>query len=407
MLPRITLFTCIVVLSILSAVEVKAQVQKDTTPVAIDPLLEELAKATVPHEYTIAGITVTGTKYLDQQLLISISALSVGDKVMIPGGDNFSKAILNLWKQNLFSNVRILITKVQGDNIYIEINVAERPRLSNVFYKGVKKSEADELNNKTGLVKGGVITENRKRNAVEAIQKYFTEKGFRGIEVTIDEQFDKALANSQVLTFHISKGKKVRINEVNFFGNKAVSDTRLKKKMKGTKEMTKLTLFPSHEAGPYGVNQPMSFGEFLSKKGYLSVSGFKEFLDPYFRFKLFSSAKFNSQKYGEDKEKVLEYYNSLGYRDATIVADTQYYNKKGNLNVALNVQEGRKYYFGNISWKGNTKYSDSLLNILLGIKKGDVYNIETLNKKLGKQLSPEGGDISGLYMDDGYLFLMP
>ncbi len=136
----------------------------------------------------------------------------------------------------------------------------------------------------------------------------------------------------------------------------------------------------------------------------MSLSGFKEFLDPYFRFKLFSSAKFNGTKYSDDKDKVLEYYNSLGYRDAAIIADTQYYTESGNLNVDLKVSEGRKYYFGNIAWKGNTKYSDSLLNALLGINKGDIYNINTLNKKLGKELSPEGGDISGLYMDDGYLF---
>jgi len=392
--------------------EAEAQVPKDTTPVSIDPALIDLANSTVPHEYTIGGITVSGTKYLDQQLLISISALSVGDKVMIPGGDNFSKAILNLWKQNLFSNVRVLITKLQGDNIFIEINVYERPRLSNVFYKGVKKSEQEDLNGKTGLVKGQVITENRKRNAIEAIEKYYQEKAYRGIEVSVDEQFDKNLANSQTLTFHVTKGKKVRINEVNFYGNESVTDSRLKKQMKGTKEMTKLTLYPSHTSSPYGVNKPLSFNEFLAKKGFLSFSGFKELLDPYFRFKLFSSAKFNAQKYGDDKEKVLEYYNSLGYRDAAIVADTQYSDyyttdgvlKHGNLNVDIKVAEGRKYYFGNMSWKGNTKYSDSVLTMLLGIKKGDIYNIDVLNKKLGKQLSPEGGDISGLYMDDGYLF---
>jgi len=219
MLQRITLYICFVVLCLLSAAKADAQVPKDTTPVSIDPLLEEIAKSTVPHEYTIAGITVTGTKYLDQQLLISISALNVGDKVMIPGGDNFSKAIFNLWKQNLFSNIKVLITKVQGDNIFIEINVSERPRLSNVSYKGIKKSEGEDLNGKTGLVKGQVITENRKRNAIEAIQKYFQEKGFRTVDVVIEEIFDKNLANSQSLIFHIEKGKKVRINEINFYGN--------------------------------------------------------------------------------------------------------------------------------------------------------------------------------------------
>src|SRR5690606_1702683 len=130
----------------------------------------------------------------------------------------------------------------------------------------------------------------------------------------------------------------------------------------------------------------------------------KEFLDPYFRFKLFSSAKFNETKYEEDKRKVIQYYNSLGFRDATIVADTQYLNDRGSLNVDLKVHEGDQYYFGNITWRGNTKYADSILNMILGIRKGDIYNAQTLNRKLGKELSPEGGDISGLYQDDGYLF---
>jgi outer membrane protein insertion porin family len=120
---------------------------------------------------------------------------------------------------------------------------------------------------------------------------------------------------------------------------------------------------------------------------------------------LFSSAKYDEKKYTEDKEKLLAQYNALGYRDAQIMADTMYYNKEGNLNIDVKVSEGRKYYFGNIAWRGNSKYSDSLLHVILGINKGDVYNVETLAKRLGKQLTPDGGsDISGLYMDDGYLF---
>src|SRR5690606_148890 len=124
----------------------------------------------------------------------------------------------------------------------------------------------------------------------------------------------------------------------------------------------------------------------------LSLSKTRDFLDPYFRFKLFSSAKFNETKYQEDKDKVLQCYNSLGFRDAMIVADTQYINSKGSLNVDLKVSEGSRYYFGDISWKGNTKYSDSVLNMILGIKKGDIYNVQTLNRKLGKELTQEGGD---------------
>ncbi|HEU0063817.1 MAG TPA: POTRA domain-containing protein, partial [Flavisolibacter sp.] len=179
---------------------------------------------------------------------------------------------------------------------------------------------------------------------------------------------------------------------------------KLKKEMKGTKEMSKFTLHPAEISSPYGISQKQSFGSYVKDWGFLSPSKTKAYLDPYFRFKLFSGSKFDAKKYDEDKQKVLEYYNSLGYRDAQILADTQYYNKSGNLQVDLKVEEGHKYYFGNMSWKGNTKYSDSLLAAILGIHKGDVYNIDILNKRLGKQLSAEGGDISGLYMDDGYLF---
>jgi outer membrane protein insertion porin family len=163
-------------------------------------------------------------------------------------------------------------------------------------------------------------------------------------------------------------------------------------------------LYPDSSVSPYGDVKQITSSQFLKEKNYLRPTKILEYLDPWFRFKLFSSAKFNEKKYLEDKEKVLEFYNSLGYRDAVIEADTQYYDQKGRLNVSMKVNEGNKYYFGKMTWKGNTKYPDSILNMLLGINRGDTYNLEVLNKKLGKQLSPEGGDISSLYMDDGYLF---
>ncbi len=378
--------------------------QTDTVPASIDPELLQLANSTVPKEYTIGGVKITGTKYLDEQLLLSIAAINVGDRVVIPGGDQFSKAINNLWKQNLFSNIEIFYTRLDGNSLHIEIAVTEMPRLSNYLFRGVRKSEAEELQGKMGLIKGRVVTENVKRNAVEAIQKYYTEKGFQSAQVKIQQEKDPKLSNSINLHFYISKGEKVRINQVNFYGNEAITELKLKKQLKGTKEKSRISLDPIESVGAYGSNPRKSFGEWFRDYGFLSYTKTKEVLDPYLRIKLFSSAKFNQKKYEDDKEKVLEYYNSLGFRDAVIEEDTQYYNAKGNLNVDLKVNEGSRYYFGNISWKGNTKYSDSVLNFLLGIRKGDIYNIETLNQKLGKQLTQEGGDISGLYQDDGYLF---
>jgi len=377
----------------------------DTThPVSVDPELLAIESQKTPKEYTIAGLKITGSKYLDESLLISVSGLSIGDKVIIPGGDNFSKAIQKLWNQNLFSNIAIYFTKITGNELYVEINVTERPRLTNFIFDGASKSESDELKVKTGLIKGRVITENMKQTADENIRKYYADKGFQGVTVQISEARDPKTPNSETLTFHIDKGTKVRINQISIYGTQNISASRLKKQMDDTHEVTKLTLFPAKDSSSYGVVKPETFKEYIDTWGFLSYTGTKEFLDPYFRFKLFSSAKFNAKKYGEDKEKILDYYNAQGYRDAVIVSDTLMYNSKHQLNIAIKVDEGQKYYFGKITWKGNTKYPDTLLSMVLGIKKGDVYNLDILNKKLGKQVTQEGGGVSDLYLDDGYLF---
>ena len=383
---------------------VHAQQVTDTShPVSVDPDLLALQNAKSPKEYIVAGIKISGTKYLDEALLTSISGLTIGDKVTIPGGDNFSRAITNLWKQNLFTNIAIYITKLSGNDIYLEINVTERPRLTSFNFKGVTKSESDDLQPKTGLVKGRAVTESMKQSAVEAIKKFFAEKGYQSASVKTSELKDPSSANSEILTFNIDKGNKIHINQINFFGNQAITEAKLKKELKDTKELSHITLFPAENKSVYGVKKSITLKEYINSWGFLYFTESKEFLDPYFRFKLFSGSKFNATKYAADKEHVLSYYNSLGYRDAGIIADTQYYDNKGQMNIDIKVEEGHKYHFGNIAWKGNTKYPDSILNILLGIRKGDVYNLELINKKLGKG-APEGGDVSSLYQDDGYLF---
>ena len=378
--------------------------QTDTIPAAsVDPELLAIFEAKIPKKYTIADIKVTGNVKFDAAIVISVSGLSVGDEVTIPGGDNFAKAINKLWAQNMFTNINIFITKLEDRNIWVEIVAQERPMLSDFRFSGIRKGEAEELKDKVGLFKSRVITDNMRLSALEAISKYYTEKGFQGAETNIKEIPDPNAAGRVILEFQINKGKKVRIDEVHFFGNNSVEETKLKKKMKGTKERMRFTLQPDSIWSPYGKVTSMMSKDFFKEKKFLIPTQTLQFLEPWFRFR-FGSAKFNDKKYREDKEKVLEYYNSIGYRDAVIAADTQYYDRKGNLNVALKVDEGRRYYFGNMTWKGNTKYPDSILNMLLGIRKGEIYNIETLNKKLGKQLSQEGGDISSLYMDNGYLF---
>ncbi len=384
---------------------VSAQEVPDTTkPTSIDPKLIEWQNARIVKEYTIAEVNITGIRYLDTSIVYSIANLQPGDKFVHPGADIFGKAISNLWRQKLFSNVQIYVTRIDGDKVWLEINLQERPRLGSYKFVGIKKSEEEDILGKITLTKQTIITENTRRELTEKITGHFSEKGYRNVKVKIEESPDPAFVNSNVLTIIVDKGGKVRINEVGFYGNENIEDLRLKKQLKGTKEMSKLTFYPDKATSPYGENKPFSFNQYMRDWGFLSLSKTKMLLDPYFRFKLFSGAKFDAKKYEEDKEKILDYYNSMGYRDAQIVADTQYTTANGNLNVDLKVDEGRRYYFGNINWKGNAKYSDSLLNVILGINKGDIYNVAILNKRLGKEASQDGGDISGLYMDEGYLF---
>jgi outer membrane protein insertion porin family len=377
---------------------------QDTSKVtSVDPDLLALQNARVAKEYTIRSIQVTGLTSLDTSIVLSISALQVGQKVTIPGTDAFSKAITNLWRQKFFSNVQIYITAVQGDLIDLELNVHELPKLGNFDFIGPKKSEKDDLKGKVQLVKGTVITENTIRNAIDAIQKFYKDKGYMAVSVRVETKPDPILTNANELIFHVDKGEKVHINQINFYGNEAVSDLKLKKQLKGTKEMNKLTLHPDEAEGKFGKNEKLSFGEYVRDLGFLSPSKTKALIDPYVRIK-FSGSKFDQKKFDEDVNKILDYYNSLGYRDAQVVDTLVYTNDKGNLQIDIKVEEGRKYYFGNIAFKGNTKYSDSILHVVVGIQKGDTYNLELLNKKLGKQLSAEGGDIGQLYQDDGYLF---
>jgi outer membrane protein insertion porin family len=249
-----------------------------------------------------------------------------------------------------------------------------------------------------------VVTDAIKKDAVVRIQKYYSEKGYGLVDVEVKERADTLNVNSVILTFDIAKGTKTHINQVNIAGNTVASDLRLKRTLKSTKEMTRISLHPADKISIYEPNTH-SFNRYVNKGGFLSLSKTQEALDPYFRFKLFSSSKFNPKKYEDDKISLVGHYNSLGYRDAAVDDDTIYKIPDGNLNVDIKIKEGHRYYFGNMEWKGNTKYSNEHLSKILGIKKGDIYNQELLDKKSGKQLSPEGGeDISSLYMDDGYLF---
>lgn len=357
-----------------------------------------------PNEYEIGGITISGNRYLDEDLLLAVTGLRVGEKLLFPNNDNIAKAIKNLWKQDLFSDVSIDVTKVIGDKVFLNIAIQERPRLSKKNFRGIKKSEAQELNDKINLVKNRVVTDATKQDAINRIKKYYKDKGYGNVSVRVEERFDTVKANSVMLTFDIDKGIKTRINQINISGNEVATDMRLKRTLRSTKEMARLSLYRADDVHVYPKDyDPKRDGFGLD---LLHPTRALEALDPYFRpLSIMSSSKFNEQKFSDDKQSMIGYYNSLGYRDAAVLADTVYTVKNGNLNIDMKVGEGHRYYFGDITWRGNTKYSDEVLNRVLGITKGDVYNAELLNKRLGIQISGDGSeDVSSLYMDDGYLF---
>ncbi len=357
-----------------------------------------------PASYIIGGITVTGSDYLDAELLKTISGLSIGDPVKLQGDPGIAKAIRNLWAQQYFSDVQVLIDKVEQNKVYLNIVIKERPRLSRFSIRGISKTQETEIKEKLNIVQNRMVTEAMKKDIEDRVKKYFSEKGFVSATVSIREERDTGSAYTVGLLVTVHKGSKVHINQISFTGNDNASDGRLKAAMKGSKEMPRISLHASDNYSVYGAS-PRSFKNYMRNQGYLSLSKTLDALSPYFRWNIFAGSKFNPKKYEEDKNSILAIYNVLGYRDAQIERDTTYKVGNGNYNIELLIKEGRRYYFGDIEWRGNTKYPDSTLTSILGIKKGEVFNQELLDSRLGLMASPDGSlDIGSLYMDDGYLF---
>jgi outer membrane protein insertion porin family len=379
--------------------------QTDTLPGnTLSPEMEEWQNPRQPHEYTIADLKVSGANYLDSTIILSVAGLQKGQKFVHPGTDIFARAIQNLWRQKLVADIQIYITGIIGDRVSIEVAVKEMPRLGDFKFEGVKKTEQEELVKKTAIAKQTtILSENTRRNIIDVTKTFYEEKGFHDVGVELIEKPDPVFKNSNALTIKVIKGKKVKIDGIHFFGNDNVRSVKLKKQMKGTKEMTKMTLFRSDYTSTYGPIKNYSFDEYLKDWGFLTPTKSLEVLDPYFRFK-FSSSKFNQKKYTEDKEKVLSYFNAKGYRDAQILADTQVI-KDNKMYIDIKVKEGHKYYFGTTTWKGNSVYNDTILNQILNITKGDTYDASILNKALGLEPSQDVQDIQTAYRDKGYLFI--
>ncbi|MBK6274514.1 MAG: BamA/TamA family outer membrane protein [Saprospirales bacterium] len=354
-----------------------------------DPTFKE------PKKYNIAGLEITGTNFLDKNIIRSLTGLKIGDKITVPG-DEITKCIKSLWKQGLFGDVKMIANKIEGDNIYMTVDVVEKPRLSNITIKGLKKSEVEDLMKKLEVMKGKPLTDALKLNIRNTIVDQYEDKSYLNPTIVITEDKDKSLINSAAIIVNVDKGNKVRIDNIDFIGRKDGELTKMRKAMKGTKESSKVEI-NLHD----GRSKKQKAKDALYTLANLNINSVKDFFLDRFRIN-FKGSKFNETKYEEDKQALVDYYNAIGYRDAKITSDQVINNENGNVSIKINIDEGHKYFFRNIIWKGNTKFTTEQLSRVLNIKKGDVYNASLLQRRISQD--QDGGDVSSLYYDDGYLF---
>ncbi len=349
-----------------------------------------------PKEYEIGGIEVSGIKHLDKSVLRLLSGLSVGDRIMVPG-DQVAKAIENLWKQGLFSDISINAQKIVGDKIFLEFVLTERPRLSSFRFTGTKKSEEDDLREKIKLIKGKVVTEDLMLTTKNIVADYYIDKGFLSVEVSITETPDATLPNNVVLTIAVNRKKKVKIKQVIVHGNEQLASGKLKRTMKETKEKNVFAPFKNPDVVAKNIISAIAKSDMNG-----AIDALEKHLNENMKLNIFKTSKYLEPKYEEDKTNLIAKYNAQGFRDATIVRDSVYKVNDREINVELWIDEGPKYYFRNITWTGNTKYSSEYLSKVLGIKKGEVYNQAALEANL--LMNQQSTDVSSLYLDDGYLF---
>ncbi len=351
-------------------------------------------------EYEIGDVKVEGAKFLDPHILVTLSGLAKGDKVKIPG-EQIPKAIKALWKQKLFTNVSIEASDILNGKIYLVIHVEERPRISRYTIKGIKTSDADELRKKIDLRAGSIFTENMRSMTINTVKNYYIDKGFLSAKVYVVEERDSLLANSVLVRVIIDKGSKVKIEQVNITGNHEVPEAKLKRQMKETREKIKFDLDGLFQFKKNFARDSITI-KWYQILGNLSVMRAKDYAERHINLNFFKASKFKKDDYEDDKKKIVDYYNSQGFRDAKIVSDSVYMTDEKNLKIDIRVDEGKKYYFRNIYFNGNTKYPDSVLAKIVSIKRGEVYNQKILDERIF--MNPNGGDLSSLYMDDGYLF---
>ena len=315
-----------------------------------------------PKTYKLAGLTVTGIEGYEDYVLTGISGLSVGQELEVPG-TAITDAVKRYWKHGLFSDVSISADSIVGDNIYLKIHLAPRPRISTINYNGLKKTEREDMEKKLGLLKGGQITPNMIDRAKILAKKYFEDKGYKNAEVFIRQRDDVAAKNQVILDIDVDKKEKLKVRSIIIDGDNQLGE----KKIKGTL-FSKGAFAKTHEAGK------------LSN--------------------LLKSKKFTPERWAEDKKNLIKKYNEYGYRDAIILKDSVWNVDLKHVDIYVKVDEGKKYYIRNIKWVGNTVYSTDYLSRLLDMKKGDVYNQTYLNKRL----SQDEDAVGNAYWNNGYLF---
>ena len=315
-----------------------------------------------PKTYKLAGLTVTGIEGYEDYVLTGISGLTVGQELEVPG-TAITDAVKRYWKHGLFSDVSISADSIVGDNIYLKIHLAPRPRISTINYNGLKKTEREDMEKKLGLLKGGQITPNMIDRAKILAKKYFEDKGYKNAEVFIRQRDDVAAKNQVILDIDVDKKEKLKVRTITIDGDNQLGE----KKIKGTL-FSKGAFAKTHEAGK------------LSN--------------------LLKSKKFTPERWAEDKKNLITKYNEYGYRDAIILKDSVWNVDPKHVDIYVKVDEGKKYYIRNIKWVGNTVYSTDYLSRLLDMKKGDVYNQTYLNKRL----SQDEDAVGNAYWNNGYLF---
>ena len=315
-----------------------------------------------PKTYKLAGLTVTGIEGYEDYVLTGISGLAVGQELEVPG-TAITDAVKRYWKHGLFSDVSISADSIVGDNIYLKIHLAPRPRISTINYNGLKKTEREDMEKKLGLLKGGQITPNMIDRAKILAKKYFEDKGYKNAEVFIRQRDDVAAKNQVILDIDVDKKEKLKVRSIIIDGDNQLGE----KKIKGTL-FSKGAFAKTHEAGK------------LSN--------------------ILKSKKFTPERWAEDKKNLITKYNEYGYRDAIILKDSVWNVDPKHVDIYVKVDEGKKYYIRNIKWVGNTVYSTDYLSRLLDMKKGDVYNQTYLNKRL----SQDEDAVGNAYWNNGYLF---